>query len=205
MSHLCPPVIEPLRTYLRYGLIPPRRFFPGMGQADVTADAIAIGDYPFAPSAAYPSRVLRPADIRSVTYHGPCLLEVGKDFVFVSKEREDDLRAFAKTHALPERHAAFTWDFLLEPFLDTELTHEHHARLFERLAERGLSRKEVLAVREEVAGPMYHYNFHLKVWEWAGFGLYDVLSVMHAVLRPAAFADFYWRAMAIEHRGERGG
>ena len=192
-----------LLRYLRRGLIPPKRFFPGMGEATVTPDGICIRDYPFAPSVVHPARLLTPADIASVTFGSPPLLQVGDDFVFVSREREAALRVFAKAHRIPERPASYNWSFLLDPYLDTEFDDESRARGAQRLSENGVPPAEVAALREEVGPPMMHYNFGLGVWEWTFFGLYDVTCVMHACLRPAAFADFYARAMEIERRGDR--
>lgn len=192
-----------LLTYLRYGLIRPKRFFPELGAVTVGEDAITVVDYPFAPSHAYrpPAAracTLRPADIRSVTFGYPPLLEVGSDFVFALEPQRDALTAFAKTHHLAERPVNFAWALLLDPFLDTEFTPEQQARTDQRLAEYGLPRERVDAIRAEVREPMLYFNFGLRVWRWETFGLLDVLRVMRAVSKPAAFEDFYWRAMAVE-------
>ena len=192
-----------LLRYLRRGLIPPKRFFPGMGEAAITPEGIHLRDYPFAPSVVHPERLLTPADIASVTFGTPLLLQVGDDFVFVSREREAALRVFAKAHRIPERPVNYNWSFLLDPYLDTDSDDDDRARGELRLTASGIPPAEVAAIRDEVGGPMAYYNFGLMVWEWTFFTLYDVVCVMHACVRPAAFADFYARATAVERRGDR--
>ena len=198
-----------LGRWLRVNSIGVRRFFPGLGEADVrlgedTPPGVRLRDYPFAPSRVYPEAFVAAGDIGSVCFHGPAYLEVDGDFVVVGREHEPRLRALMSAHGIPERRSGLVWEFLLEPYLDTEGSPEQDARLLECLATRGVSPEEVAAVRGEVGDVMYAYNFNTRLWEWAGFGLHDVLCAMRAFYPPRAFRDFYWRAMELEGRGRDG-
>ena len=199
-----------LGRWLRVNNIGARRFFPGLGKVDVclgedTPAGVRLRDYPFAPSRVYPEAFVAAGDIGSVCFHGPAYLEVGDDFVVVSKEHEPELRALMSEHGIPERRSGLIWEFLLEPYLDTELPPEQEAHLLDRLAARGVPPEEVTAVRDEVGDVMYAYNFNTRLWEWTGFGLHDVLCAMRAFYRPADFRDFYWRAIELEGRARRCG
>ena len=59
---------------------------------------------------------------------------------------------------------------------------------------------EVDLLRGEVEAALLAYNFDTLLWEWVSLGLWDVLAAMQARCSGAAFAAFYWRAMAIELR-----
>ena len=190
-----------LRRWLRVNSIGPRRFFPGLGEATVTAAGVHVRDYPFAPSRAYPEAFVAAGDIRGVCFHGPAYLEVAGDFIVVGREHEPALRDLMAARDVPERASDLIWEFLLEPYLDTEVTPEQDARLLACLAARGVPPGEVAAVRSEVGDVMYAYNFNTRLWEWAGFGLHDVLCAMRAFYPPGDFRDFYWRAIGLEARG----
>ena len=161
---------------------------------------IRFRNYPFPPSRVYPERFVAGSDIASVCFYGPALVQVGNDFAFVSREREPELRALMARHRIPERPSNYNWDWILSPYLDTEFSEDDIARQALRLSEAGFDAGEVDAIRHEVGDVMWAYNFQTMLWEWAGFGLYDVLSAMRAFYDAADFEDFYWRAMEIEGR-----
>ncbi|WP_067857534.1 hypothetical protein [Nocardia shimofusensis] len=39
----------------------------------------------------------------------------------------------------------------------------------------GISREEVVGIRERVGALMFHYNFVAMAWEWVAMGLHDLL------------------------------
>lgn len=88
----------------------------------------------------------------------------------------------------------------MEPFVDTEFTKENEILVVQRLAENGISQKEIDTIRKEVGKPMYAYNFETMLWEWNSLGLTDVLSAMLVKYSNKKFNDFYWRAIAIAKR-----
>ena len=93
-----------------------------------------------------------------------------------------------------------SWDWLLEPFLDTEYTEETDQRIISLLKENGFDKQELYMIRNEVKEQMMKYNFDTMLWEWGCLGLQDVLSAMRLKYSKQDFIDFYRRAMEIQLR-----
>ncbi len=178
-----------------------KNYFCGIGQCRIDKNEIEIKGYPFKPSLAYPSVCLSPQDIQAVTVDfGPCELYVKNDILLVSAEKRKLLTDFAERHHILRVPHNFNWEWLLEPYLDTEFTKENEILLAQRLAENGINQVAVVAIRKEVGKEMYKYNFDTMLWEWCSLGLRDVLSAMRVKYGKEKFRDFYWRAIAIAKR-----
>lgn len=97
---------------------------------------------------------------------------------------------------------SWNWDWILEPYLDTEFIVENEKRVEQRLLENGIEKREVDEIRTEVGKQMYKYNFDTMLWDWTSLGLVDVLSAMRAKYKKEKFRDFYKRALEIDERGK---
>lgn len=97
---------------------------------------------------------------------------------------------------------SWNWDWILEPYLDTEFTKENQVRVMKRLNENGIEKLEVNKIRREVGAQMYKYNFDTMLWDWCSLGFVDVLSAMRVKYNKEQFRDFYKRALEIEKRGK---
>jgi hypothetical protein len=96
------------------------------------------------------------------------------------------------------------WDWLLEPYVDTEYTDEIDLRLTDLLSKNGIYKEEIDIIRDEVKEQMFKYNFDTMLWEWGGLGLSDVLAAMRVKYNKEQFANFYDRAMEIQLRTKQG-
>lgn len=90
------------------------------------------------------------------------------------------------------------WDFINEPFLDTQFSEDAQQKTIALLEKRGISKSELQSIRDKVRKPMLRYNS--VVWEWVNLGLEDVLLVMKKKLSRSAFEKFYWEAIEIDIR-----
>lgn len=179
-----------------------KKLFTGIGQSKIQEAEISITNYPFEPSVAYPHKTIKANEINSISIDfGPCELNIGKDIVFVSAEKKDELEKFAKNNRIIISPHSFNWEWLLEPYLDTTFTPEHQELVLRRLKENGLEKTEVYQIRQEIQKQMYSYNFDTMLWEWCSLGLLDVLSAMRENYDRPKFRDFYYRAMEIQYRG----
>jgi hypothetical protein len=104
---------------------------------------------------------------------------------------------FATVNHVPIVERADIWDWLLEPFLDTEYSEETHQKLNILLAKYGLTEDKVTEIRLEVKTQMLKYNFDTMLWDWTHLGAYDALSAMRTKYNHDQFADFYHRVMDI--------
>ncbi len=95
---------------------------------------------------------------------------------------------------------SWNWDWILEPYLDTEFTKEKEQKVQARLLENGFEKQEINQIRAEIGKQMYKYNAIL--WDWCSLGLHDVLSAMRAKYNHQDFSDFYKRAIAIDKRNK---
>ena len=120
--------------------------------------------------------------------------------IFITKEKQEELKQFAKRNNIPIFTTSGNWDMLLEPFVDTEYTEEYNTQIYQRLNENGITNSEIEKIRTEVEKQMLKYNFDTMLWDWTNLGLSDVLSAMRVKYNKAEFEEFYFRAMEIELR-----
>ncbi len=181
-----------------------KKLICGIGESKILKEQILIKNYPFEPSSVYPEKTLSAHDITAICYEAyPPQVRIKGEVIFISRENYEALREFAKLHKLKTYKATRNWDWLLEPYLDTEYTRETEERITALLMENGISKKEIIKIRNEVQKQMLKYNFDTLLWDWTNLGLHDVLSAMRAKYNKAKFEDFYQRAMEIELRGSK--
>lgn len=130
----------------------------------------------------------------------PPLIRIENEVIFISRENAEDLRRFVERNEIEIFESSRSWDWLLEPFLDTEYTEETDQRIISLLKENGFDKQEVYMIRNEVKEQMMKYNFDTMLWEWGCLGLQDVLSAMRLKYSKQDFIDFYRRAMEIQLR-----
>lgn len=168
-------------------------------ETDMRQGSLTLPGYPFPRRA---TRRLERADIVEVIDWFPlAVLTRAGEFLFVSREQLDNLKAFCAATGIPFTNRFDVWGCLLDPFLDTEFSEEFQRATDTRIEECGLSREEIVAIRAEVESPMLRHT--ARTWEWQHYGLYDVLYAVKPVL-PAGRAKwraFYGRAMEIARMG----
>lgn len=175
----------------------------GFGKSEIRDDEIYISDYPFEPSIAYPEKRILPKEIQYVSADfGVCRIYTEDDIVFVTAAQKEELLAFAKKHELQLKKHSWNWDWLLEPYLDTEFTPENKKLVSERLREVGIDKLETDEIRKEVERQMIKYNFETMLWDWCSLGLHDVLCAMRAKYVKSEFEVFYKRAIEIDKRSK---
>ncbi|WP_422107786.1 hypothetical protein [Winogradskyella sp.] len=175
----------------------------GIGESKITENGIEISEYPFEPSIAYPNKTIQTNEIDAISADfGICRLYVADDIIFISEERKEELKKFAENNSIRLFKHSWNWDWILEPYLDTEFTKENDQHALERLIENGIKENEVDQIRAEVGVQMYKYNFDTMLWDWCSLGLTDVLSAMRAKYDRNEFRDFYKRAIEIDKRNK---
>jgi predicted metal-dependent HD superfamily phosphohydrolase len=175
------------------------RLRPDRTGIELDGAALHFLDYAFEPASVFPSGKVVADEIAEVNLGGGCSqvrLRSG-EILFVGSAHKELLVTFVNQHDVRVRHRHSVWSDLLDPFVDTWYEQEVIDRQFGRLADLGLDRESVTRWRREVAPAMVGFNFGAMVWEWGGLDLHDVLVAQRACLDPAAFADFYRRAMAV--------
>ncbi|AXT58527.1 hypothetical protein J8L88_22355 [Aquimarina sp. MMG015] len=178
-----------------------KNLFCGIGNSEIQENAIWFYKYPFEPSIIYPERLVHASEIESIGMEfGAIKIFLKDDIVFISAEKKETLKAFAERNAIPLSPYSWNWDWILEPYLDTELTKEHGELLITRLQENNFNETEIIKIRNEVEKSMYIYNFDTLLWEWNSLSLLDVLSAMRATYKKEDFRAFYKRALEIEKR-----
>jgi dipeptidase len=173
----------------------------GIGKSEIGEKEIIIGEYPFEPSIAYPTAMISANDIECMAVDfGVGKIHIKDDIIFVSAEQKETLKQFAESNNIRLIRQSWNWDWILEPYLDTEFTKDNEKRCLERLIENGFSPTEVDDIRNEVKDQMYAYNFDTMLWDWCSLSLPDVLSAMRAKYSKEEFRKFYKRALEIEKR-----
>ncbi|SHK31833.1 hypothetical protein SAMN04488007_2730 [Maribacter aquivivus] len=175
----------------------------GIGKSEIREQEILISDYPFEPSAVYPTALISANDIECISVDFTvCKVYVQNDIIFISAEYKEKLKQFAESNNIRLILQSWNWDWILEPYLDTEFTKENEERCLARLIENGFTSLEVDTIRAEVKDQMYAYNFDTMLWDWCSLGLSDVLSAMRAKYSKKEFRIFYKRALEIEKRSK---
>lgn len=168
------------------------------GNFTIEHDGIIMENYPFQPSVAYQHKRLAASEIININFRSaPPTVRIKDELVFLSADKKDQLAEFAITHRIPTVERDDVWDWLLEPFLDTDYSVQTHRRLTALLASYGLTESRVTAIREEVKTQMLKYNFDTMLWDWVHLGALDVLLAMRPTYDTEQFAGFYRRVMDI--------
>lgn len=169
-----------------------------MGQLTIGDDFIKIENYPFEPSIAYRQTIFKTNQIDDIDAKSyPPTFRVGNELIFLTSDKKVELEEFATNNNIKTVERPWIWDWILEPFLDTEFTNETDQRLTRLLESYGLTNDQVKSLRVEVETQMLKYNFDTMLWEWSGFGASDVLRAMRAKYKKDEYEDFYKRVMAI--------
>ncbi|WP_405207675.1 hypothetical protein [Aquimarina sp. LLG6339-5] len=179
-----------------------KNLFCGIGNSEIQENAIWFYKYPFEPSIIYPEKLVHANEIESICVEfGAIKIFLKNDIIFISAEKKEVLKAFAERNAIPLSPYSWNWDWILEPYLDTELTKENGELLTTRLQEKNFNKTEITEIRNEVGKSMYSYNFDTLLWEWNSLSLLDVLSAMRGTYnKKEDFRFFYKKAIEIEKR-----
>lgn len=168
------------------------------GQLTIGEDFLKIEDYPFEPSVAYRQTIFKADQIDDLDFKSyPPTFRVGEELIFLTREKKDELKNFAKSNNIKTVERAMIWGWILEPFLDTEFTLETDQRLSKLLGDYGLTTDQIKLLRTEVEIQMLKYNFDTMLWEWGGFDALDVLKAMRTKYSKDEYQDFYKRVMKI--------
>jgi len=175
-----------------------RDLLVSLGQLTIGDDFLKIENYPFEPSVAYRQPIFKANQINNIDFKSyPPTVRIGDELIFLTAEEKIKLEEFAKRNNIKTVERPMIWDWILEPFLDTEYTIETDQRLTRLLEKFGLTIDQVNSLRAEVETQMFKYNFDTMLWEWCGLGASDVLRAMRTKYNKEEFRDFYKRVMAI--------
>jgi len=137
-----------------------------MGQLTIGDDFLKIENYPFEPSVAYRQTIFTTNQIENIDLKSyPPTFKVGKELIFLTSEKKVELEEFAIKNNIKTVERPWIWDWILEPFLDTEFTNETDQRLTRLLESYGLKKEQVKSLRKEVETQMLKYNFDTMLWE----------------------------------------
>ena len=168
------------------------------GQLTIGDDFLKIENYPFEPSIAYRQTIFKTNQIDDIDFKSyPPTFRVGNELIFLTSEKKIELEEFATKNNIKTVERSWIWDWILEPFLDTEYTTETDERLTKLLESYGLTTDQVKSLRAEVETQMLKYNFDTMLWEWGGFNASDVLRAMRTKYKKDEYEDFYRRVMEI--------
>ncbi|WIV55806.1 hypothetical protein [Amycolatopsis nalaikhensis] len=147
-------------------------------------DHVCFEWYPFRGATVYRAGAVPIARIRDADWHAirPELRTRRGETLFVPREQSGELAEFCHRTGIPEVRRADVWADLLEPFLDTEFGAEAERATLGRLHAAGLPSAEVARIRARITPLMEAYNFDSMLWEWAYFGLYDLLQAVNGPL-----------------------
>jgi hypothetical protein len=173
----------------------------GIGESEILGSTIKISKYPFEPSSVFLDKVIDAKEIKAISWDSyPPLIRIDNEVIFISREYSDVLKKFVERNKVETFEATRNWDWLLEPYVDTEYTDETDQRLTGLLQKNGILKEEIDEIRSEVKDQMFKYNFDTILWDWGGLGLSDVLESMRVKYNKEEFIDFYNRAMEIQLR-----
>lgn len=178
--------------------------------ATFDSDGVNFAKYPFPPASIYPHGRVACSAIRDVDpTAGPLEIRTNNgETLFVSAEQSDAFNDWIVACQIPIFRRLDVWHLILEPFLDTEFTADGQDATIVALGNIGISRTDVIRIRQSVEGAMLAYNAFL--WDWVHLGLFDLLtatrqglnwlSLSHRLSRTR-YNDFYWSAMQLADRG----
>ncbi len=169
-----------------------------MGQLTIGDDFLKIENYPFEPSTAFRQTKFICNQIDDIDFKShPPTIRIKDELIFLPAENKAELEEFAIKNNIKTVERPMIWEWILEPFLDTEFTAETDQRLRTLLESFGLTTDRVKSLRAEVKTQMLKYNFDTMLWEWGGLDASDVLRAMRTKYNMEEFADFYNRVMGI--------
>ena len=172
--------------------------------------AIEYLEYPFKCSYAFQHKTITATSIQEMvqTLGRPAICINNNEFIFLSKEDKDSLLSFCEKNAVPVIDRVDVWGYILECFLDTELTERSKQYSYMQLNNCGISEQDCYSLRKEVGQRMIAYNFTSCLWEWCYLGLFDLLCASTGILSGEAhrlsdkdFERFYFKTMDIALKG----
>ena len=114
------------------------------GQLTIGEDFLKIEDYPFEPSVAYRQTIFKADQIDDLDFKSyPPTFRVGEELIFLTREKKDELKNFAKSNNIKTVERPIIWGWILEPFLDTEFTPETDERSTKILEDYGLTIEQI--------------------------------------------------------------
>lgn len=168
------------------------------GEFTIGDNFINIESYPFEPSIAFTQTKFTFDQIQDIDFKSyPPTIRIKDELIFLTANKKVELEEFVKKNNVKTVDRPMIWEWILEPFLDTEFTAETDQRLTSHLENYGLTIDHVKSLRAEVETQMLKYNFDTMLWEWGGLGACDVLRAMRTKYNKKEFAEFYKRVMAI--------
>ena len=169
-----------------------------MGQLTIGDDFLKIENYPFEPSIAFRQTTFSSSTIDDIDFKSyPPTFRIKNEIIFLTAEKKTELEIFATKNNIKTVERPMIWEWILEPFLDTEFTPVTDQRLTNLLGNYGLTVDKVKTLRAEVETQMLKYNFDTMLWEWGGLDASDVLRAMRTKYDKHEFEDFYKRVMTI--------
>ncbi|WAC09259.1 hypothetical protein [Dyadobacter pollutisoli] len=175
-----------------------KELFVSTGELTIGSDFLKIENYPFEPSLAFRQTKFTANQIDDIDFKScPPTFRVEGELIFLTAEKKAELEEFASNNNIRTVERPMIWEWILEPFLDTEYTTETDQRLTKHLEKYGLTAHQVKSLRTEIKTQMLKYNFDTMLWEWGALGTLDVLRAMRTKYRREEFSDFFKRAMTI--------
>jgi hypothetical protein len=175
-----------------------RAMLVSLGQVTIGDDFLKFENYPFEPSVAFRQPEFSADQIDDIDFKSyPPTVRIKDELIFLSGEQRSALEDFSKRNNIQTVERAPIWEWILEPYLDTEFTADTEQRLTIFLEDYGLTSEQVKTLRAEVETQMYKYNFDTMIWKWDGLEAPDVLKAMRTKYNREEFTDFYKRVMKI--------
>jgi hypothetical protein len=175
-----------------------KELFVSMGELTIGDDFLKIENYPFEPSIAFKQATFSLDRIDDIDFKSfPPTIRIKCELIFLTAEKKAELENFAIKNNIKTVERPRVWEWILEPFLDTEFTTVTEQRLTNLLEHYGITTQNVNDLRTEVETQMLKYNFDTMLWEWGALGASDVLRAMRTKYNNEEFRDFYKRVVAI--------
>jgi hypothetical protein len=138
----------------------------GIGEARILETEVEILAYPFKPSVVFPNKKIKASEITAICHQSyPPLIKIGDEVIFISREHTESLKEFTERNNIATFKKTKNWNWLLEPYLDTENTPEEDIKINLLLNKHGFSDSEVIQIRNEVGKQLYKYNFDTMLWD----------------------------------------
>ena len=107
-----------------------RELLVSSGELTIGNDFLKIENYPFEPSIAYKQTIFKTNQIDNIDFKSyPPTFKVGNELIYLTSEKKVELEKFANNNNIKTVERPPIWDWILEPFLDTEFTTETDQRL----------------------------------------------------------------------------
>lgn len=170
-----------------------------LGEVTFKDNNIEIKDYPFKPSVLYFNSIIQGSNIHDINLKSrPLTINISNnELVFIAFKHKENLEEFAIKNKIPIIERPRIWEWILEPFLDTEFTNDSKLKVTKNLKEYALNEEVVESLRNEVKIQMYKYNFDTMLWEWISLDACDVLLAIRPKYKEEKFKEFYFRVMKI--------